>query len=359
LNYTTFIRTVRALADGEAAFFAAIEAAPDFDGERCAEALASNKLVDWVAPAILRGPARRRFPEAFVAGLPAYIEDRREKHGILRAQSAELHAAFERASVPFLYLKGYAYLDRLYGGDAGRRWQRDVDVLVRPAHREAATAALLDVGYEAEPGRIGEGAVRQGFLRGWANVDLHWNLRRRSRRHLGEDALWAETAAFTLEGRTYRTLSDDYTLTFALMGMVGDLRRGACQSRHFLDLYLLLRALRDDITWDDFFARREPEALAKPCLNVLALLLSVWEVAPEFPGLARAIDARRRLVELRDRREALHVVQQPRGDGVNQLWFRRVYPYDTLADWSRRMSVDLPRTLARLGPGRSFRLHEG
>jgi hypothetical protein len=355
LDYSACIRTVRALADGEEAYVAALDGVADFDAQAYADFLGPNKLLDWVAPTFDRETVRRRFPPEFLERMAAHRELRVREDAILLAQSHEIRAAFAAQSIPFLYLKGLYFSVRFYGG-IGRRWQRDVDLLVRPAQREAAEAAMLALGYVHEFGHASETAVRQGFRRDWAGVDVHWNLRRRARRHVVEDDLWAAPVAFTLGGQGFRTLADDYTLTFALLTMIGDLRRGACQARHFLDLYLMLRTLEANLDWDAFFERREPQSLLKPCANVLALLLAVWHVGPEFPRLARAIHKRRRLIDLRDEAEALEIVQRPRDHAANRLWFQRVYPFDKLAEWARRLSVDLPHTLARLDPSRTFEL---
>ncbi|MHC5212011.1 MAG: nucleotidyltransferase family protein [Planctomycetota bacterium] len=353
MDYSACIRTIRALADGEQSFVAELDRVAEFDATTYAGFLTSNKLLDWVAPTFDREAVRRRFPDEFLALVEAHREDRRSKDAILLAQSQEIRVAFERRSIPFLYLKGLSYGVRFYGG-IGRRWQRDVDILVRPDQREGADQTIRELGYEYQDGKVSDTAVRQGFLRGWADIDLHWNLRRRARRHVDPDDLWEAPARFLLDGQGFLTLSDEYVLTFALLTMVGDLRRGACQARHFLDLYLMLRTLESGIAWDAFFRRRKPQSLLKPCVNVLALLLAVWRVAPEFPHLAQAIERRRRLVEVGGEQEALQLVQRPRGHAANRLWFQRAYPFDKFGEWTRRLSVDLPHTLARLNPSRAF-----
>jgi hypothetical protein len=231
-----------------------------------------------------------------------------------------------------------------------------VDLLVRERDVEPAIAALRAVGYEREPNRIGGGAVRLGLVRGPSAVDLHWNLRRRARRRMPEEALWADTAPFGFEGRSFATLGDDATLTFLLIALCGDLRRGATGVRHFLDLHLVLRALEPTVDWEGFFAARARQALEKPCVNAVALHLALWEAAGSLPRLAAAVDARRRLVEISGTDEAFALARAPRGGPETVRWYRRAFPYDGLADWGRRWTLDLPRTLSRLAGAGAFRL---
>jgi hypothetical protein len=138
---------------------------------------------------------------------------------------------------------------------------------------------------------------------------------------------------------------------FQLVSICSDLRRGASLAKHFLDLYLLLRGIDRELDWDAFFARRQRERLARPCVNALAVLLLLWECADELPGAARAVRDRRGEVELRDRAEALALVERPRGNQENRAWFRRVHPRSLPRWWAWRLTADLPHTLARLRPG--------
>jgi hypothetical protein len=64
------------------------------------------------------------------------------------AEINRLLAALQAASVPVLVLKGVALSVQLFG-DVGRRRARDIDLLVAPANRERADAALRTMGYRS------------------------------------------------------------------------------------------------------------------------------------------------------------------------------------------------------------------
>ena len=119
--------------------------------------------------------------------------------------------------------------------------------------------------------------------------------------------------------------------------------------KHFLDLYLMLRALGPAFDWDGFLAPRRRERVEKACVNVLAVFLELWDCAGELPGLAAALRARHRLIELDGAGEAVALIERPRGNRENRTWYRRVYPRSLPRFWAWRLTRDLPHTLARAG----------
>jgi len=349
------LSTVRALADGEEPFLAALERRDGLDASAYADALERQRLVPWVEPAVLSPQGRARLPAALVAAVESGSDARRRRFAEVVAEMLEVEDAFARAGLACRHLKGVSFGRRFYG-DPRRRHQRDVDVLVRGTSRDAALAALEGIGYAREPGVITEGVVRWGLRRGYAAVDLHWNLRRRARRRVDAEDLFADPVRFEVEGRALQTVSDDATLVFLLLSLCGDLRRGACGIRHLLDLHLVLRGLAPAFDAEAFFARRERQRLLMPCVNVLAVFLALWRAAQEFPALAESLLRRRQLVRIRSADEALALLTANGDSDAGRRWFRRAYPYDAFDDWARSLTIDLGFTLSRWLPSRRFRL---
>jgi hypothetical protein len=267
-------------------------------------------------------------------------------------------------------LKGFYFGQRFYG-DASRRHQGDLDLLVRSRQLEEALSALARLGYDVET-NLDDGkpvATRLRQIRGPAadkaphgvtvrrddcKVDLHWCLNSRSSGRVAEESLWHARQSFQLAGHEFETLSDADTLAFLLLSLCEDLRRGACRAKHFLDLYLMLRALEPRTDWEGFCEHQREQGVLKVAINVFAVFFALWGCAPEFPAVSRALDRRLRLVELRDAEEAVVLVERPRGSPENRLWFRRVYPRSPSRYWAWRLTRDLPHTLARLQPSRGF-----
>jgi hypothetical protein len=363
---------VRALAAGPEAFVSALEQTPDYDAGAFELFLSHHKLLDWVAPELTSDRAKALVPDAFRAQLVAYQATRRAHNAELLGVSEEVRDALARAGLGCLYLKGLYFGQRFYG-DANRRHQGDVDVLVRSAHFEAALEVLDGLGFDVmtnlddgKPvaerlreirGRVPAKAPHAVTVRrGVARLDLHWCLDSRSVQRVDEDELWTQRRRFSLSGSEFETLSDEHTLTFLLTSICGDLRRGACREKHFLDLHQMLRELDSVVSWEDFCERRRREGVLAVAINVLAVFLNLWDCAAELPGVVGSVTPRLGLVELRDGAEVLALMERPRGNLANRIWFRRVHPRSRWRSWVWRLSRDLPHTLERLKHSRGFPL---
>jgi len=368
VEYRSSAHVVRALAAGEEAFFSTLEKAPDFDAGAFEAFLTYHNLLDWVAPAFANERAASLLPEAFRRSVADHRAARLVRNEVLLRESVQIRDAFAAAGIEPLFLKGLYFGQRFYG-DVNRRYQSDVDVFVRSARLEEALTALGQIGFDVETTGFGV-TVRQRLgkirgrrpetaehavtvRRGPTKVDLHWCLSSRSLRRIAEGPLWAARRRFVLEGHEFETLSDGDTLMFLLVSICGDLRRGACRAKHFLDLQLMLNALEPALDWDRFCAQRRREGVLRACVNVLDVFLTVWDRAGELPATARAVAGRQRLLEVYSDEEAFALVERPRGNAENRTWFSRVYPRSELRYWARRLTRDLPHTLARLARWRT------
>jgi hypothetical protein len=374
LDHRASARAVRALADGPEAFVSALERAPDYDAAAFERFLVHHQLRDWVAPVLASPSAEHLVGAGFRDSLREYRAARIARNQELLRESVEIRAALAGAGLGCLFLKGL-YVGQRFYGDANRRHQGDVDVLVRSGRLEAALAALARSGYDVETnlddgkpvaerlreirGRVPAKAPHAVTVsRGATKLDLHWCLNSRSFGRAGEQSVWMARRRFQLSGYDFETLSDEDTLAFLLVSLCEDLRRGACRAKHLLDLYMMLRALDAQIDWERFCERQREQGALKPSINVLAVFFALWGCAAEFPGAARALDRRLRLVELRDAEEALALVEGPRGSAESRVWFRRVYPRSPSRYWAWRLTRDLPHTLTRRQSSREFLLPE-
>ena len=366
---------MRALAGGSDAFVSALERVPDFDAASFERFLTHHQLRDWVAPVLASARAEHLIDAGFRERLRGYRMARIARNQELLRESVEVRSALAEAGLGCLFLKGL-YVGHRFYGDANRRHQGDVDILVRSRRLETALAALARVGYDVETnlddgkpvadrlreirGRVPAKAPHAVTVRrGDTKLDLHWCLNSRSFGRVAEQSLWTARRRYQLSGHDFETLSDEDTLAFLLVSLCEDLRRGACRTKHFLDLYMMLRALDAQIDWERFVVRQREQGVLKPSINVLAVFFALWGCAAEFPGAARALHGRRRLVELRDAEEALALMERPRGSAESRVWFRRVYPRSSSRYWAWRLTRDLPHTLTRLQSSREFVLPEG
>lgn len=133
----------------------------------------------------------------------------------LAGEAARLQAAFDRAGIPCLFVKGPALAMLAYGSLA-RKHSVDLDLLVLPADAERATAVLVAQGCVASDdldpaqfARFRRFSKERSFTS--ANglpIELHWKLLDGTEVMAGVDAT-APAQSVDLAGVAVRTLSDE------------------------------------------------------------------------------------------------------------------------------------------------------
>ena len=363
-------RPIRALVAGPEAFWTSLASQADFEGRAFGKFVKRHSLFCWLAPVLDDPRAERAFPPEFLDVARRRLEIARGRNVALTAASRDVATAMAAAGADCIFLKGLALAERFYG-DPARRHQVDLDLLVPGAGLERALGILGDTGFDVDtdldtgkpmaarlhrirhPGRKRvPHAVSVG--RDGIELDLHWCLRSRGPRERDEVALWSRRRQAAIAGTPVWTLSDEHTLMFVLVSISYDVRRGRLRAKHFLDLYLMLRQLESAIDWDDFFQARASEGIERVCVNVLTIFLITWECGGELPSLVRALEVRRRLIDLCDEAEAIRLVERRPGNPENRAWRQRVHPPSRVRGIVSRATFDLPRTLSRLGPSGGF-----
>ena len=359
LDYRTGIRLTHALAEGEGSCLELIEGSADFEAEAFPAFLKAHNLREWFAPIAGSERGRKILPEGLVAELEAIRRGQPLRVEALVRLCEETQAAFRGVGIQALFLKGLYLAERFYG-DLERRQQYDVDVLVRPDDCEPAVKALATLGFDTTTEHA---TVRREEIRTIApkhapgtitlrrpdgmRLDLHVRTKSRWFHGIDERAYWSDRRSVRVGGCEFDTLSDEHTLVLLLASICADLRRGASRAKHFLDLYLVLRAFEPSWDWEAFLERRRREGLLKTSVNALALFLTLWDCADEFPDLAQALERRRRHIEIRSPEEALALVSRPRRSLENLAWYRRLGSRTTLGYLRWSLFQDLPHTLSR------------
>lgn len=141
------------------------------------------------------------------------------RNTVLVERCAEIVGALERAGVPSIGLKGVVLAPTVYP-DLALRPMTDVDLLIRPDDRAAATAALRDAGYRTAGDDVEAVQSFDGFrlfARDSTLLDLHWALTYSSVRTAGivrvdHDGLWRRARRPGPNGVPCWTLSPEDTL---------------------------------------------------------------------------------------------------------------------------------------------------
>lgn len=321
MSLADYARIAKLAGLGETEALLDAVAALDGDPVAVADGLRAHHLIHLIRAQIPEPALRARLSDERFAALASRRPIQRAAPELLLKTFDEVRSALGEAGVPVLLLKGFYFAERLYGG-VERRPQYDLDLLVHARHRRRALRTLAALGFAAKARDLHSRTVaREGV-----SIDLHDSLRWAPAFRLEEAVLWSGAVEREARGAAFRTLSDEYTIVGLLLAAFEDLGQGIAKLKSLLDLYLLLRELDADTDWVAFFERRAAENLLGIAVNVLALIVEVFEARGELPRLAGALDARHGLCVLTDR-DALHaLVGAPRKAPVSFEWFRRIYP---------------------------------
>lgn len=124
--------------------------------------------------------------------------------------------ALVRQKVPFVLLKGSAYLIDLYD-DPGERPLTDIDLLLRPEDVHRVARYLAGSGYQGSVDPWYPESRRFEMVRmsgTHCRFEFHWQLGLEHRLRIDQDALWAGTRAAQLEGVPCRVLRPEDALLY-------------------------------------------------------------------------------------------------------------------------------------------------
>jgi len=175
----------------------------------------------------------QRFTEAELAAVPRYLR--------LTAALLALSAAFDKANIPYIPLKGSVL--RSYYPEPWMRTASDIDVLVRPEDLPAAKELLLSLGFEY----LSETSYDLSFMRNGAHVELHFDLiehgyAANANRVLS--SVWEHSVPAGEGSR--RELSGEFFVLHHMAHMARHVQRGGCGIRFLLDTYLIERSFPYD-----------------------------------------------------------------------------------------------------------------
>ncbi len=276
----------------------------------------------------------------FLAAIPRALQRQR--------QLAELLAAFGRAGIDVMPLKG-AWLSETVYDDPARRSMSDLDVLVRKRDLDACHATLLDLGYRAA-GTV----VQTDYLKDRAYthtaypcpVEVHWDIvpfRGNTFWAVDTTALWERSVSTTLLSHPVRSLNTDDQLLHLTLHIL--LHGFAMPLRGFLDIALLIKCERQRTN-----GQAENTATADPqvrrCLDFVLTFVSqlfnvplpdrlATRVQPvDFSRLAQAFDGLAVLPSAEEHRRETMLVRLGQASPAGRVRFilsRIFLPHQLLA----------------------------
>jgi hypothetical protein len=311
------------------------------------ETLHRHHLIALLSATLAAEEIGARLPPEALAALRVELPRARPRPEEDLRTIAEIRDAFGRAGIDWMLLKGLYFAERLYDG-LDRRTQHDVDLAVRRRDARRAGRALRDLGY-AERWRDLHSV---NWERGGARIDLHSCFRSAPAYRLDEERIWADRARGIVAGVPFTTPSDEHTLLLLVLSLLQDVGLGAVKLKQILDAYLLAAQIDASFDWPGFFARREEEGTLPIAVNVLDLVMRVFDAAAALPRLAAALAPHARLVVAPERGRALALVGAARRAPESRAWFFAVYPGSIARYWLWLLPRKLPTYLRGRAPRR-------
>ena len=240
------------------------------------------------------------------------------KNKRLLKEAKHLAPLLECFSPPALFLKGPFMAHRFYG-EISHRSIADLDILVAGSEDlENVDRLLTAQGYRRTSLMPLSHRVAFYFAHHYCYrkddlaLELHWALQRHFSFAIDYQRIWALHARVTINGRPYRVVSDAYELVLQVLSAFTDLQVGTFQLKSFVDVYMILRAIEKTVDWDVFFARRRRERLFLISLNILAMVLDLFECGQEFQSLAASIKRNREFRRVHGLAQTLEFLNTPR-----------------------------------------------
>lgn len=259
----------------------------------------------------------------------SYLEQWTKNEKLLK-ETGILSDLFDAGAADVIFLKG-AFLGSRYYGDVDRRAVSDIDLLIRKEGLQRSDRILRGLGYVRKSRAFPSEALASVFThhfeyeKNGTDLDLHWNLSTHFTFKIDYTRLWRDSRLFSYRGRSYPVLSDEYELVFQILSIFKDIELGTIKLKSFVDAYMIMRAACGEIRWEEFFERRRSEGIFKISLNVLDLVLCLFDLREEFPNVAEYIGENRALIEVTDPEERADLVTRPGLSVRNKRWALALY----------------------------------
>ncbi|HEY2388343.1 MAG TPA: nucleotidyltransferase family protein [Candidatus Binatia bacterium] len=290
---------------------------------------------------------RARFPAAAFAHCEAAMRRRRLEPAESLRLLDEVQRALAGAGIECMLLKGAYFAHRLYPAPE-RRAQHDVDVLVRRRMLAQAGARLAAIGFTTRWRDLHSVTWQRAAMQ----VDVHACFRNVPVYRLDEERIWRERNAWTIDGVAFTTPSDEDTLVLLALSLFQDLGLGSAKLKQLLDLYLLAAAIDAAFDWPRFLMRRRAEGTLPIVVNVLDLMMRLFDASGALPALACALAACADVAIAAHTDEALALLGADRGAVACKAWFFRVYPGSLARYWLWLLPRKIPAYLRGGAPVR-------
>jgi len=261
---------------------------PGLDWERLFVTLQQNKLTAYFYSIVKRIPDR--LPASF------WKELRQEHYRYLiygdqcAKQVRKVLVALHEGGINVIVLKGWAFIQTLYGGDPSQRFCQDIDILVHPEDAQAAEGVLQKAGFQGTeeywPGykrrymnaRAFISSKQTGSFGDMFSIGLHWGLLQipaYSANLIDSHSLFQYARPLRVEGVEVFELAAEDEVVYACAHYWLHHRTDSVLLRFFETAALIMKADRT-FDWDVVLKHAKAWQVILPLRNVLAIIESLW-----------------------------------------------------------------------------------
>lgn len=353
-----YIRLLSAILKGDTGLAEELLESENADPDGFCSFLWSSHIAGTMYSILSSSETGTIFPDRVTGRLKtSYLEQWTKNEKLLR-ETERLSDLFGSGTVDVIFLKG-AFLGARYYGDIDRRAVSDIDLLIRKEGLPRSDRILRGFGYVRKSRAFPSEALASMFTHHFEygkndlNLDLHWSLSTHFTFKIDYFRLWRESREFMFRGKSYGVLSDEYELVFQLLSIFKDIELGTIKLKSFVDAYMILRAAYGETRWTEFFERRRREGIFKISLNVLDLLLCLFELNEEFPKVAAYINENLILIKITDPEERAGLITRTGFNIRNKRWALALYSSGSVYSfiwWLTSLPFKL-QVYRRKGPG--------
>lgn len=272
-----------------------------------------------------------KLPIRFREEITNRYEKQRIFNNLLFDEIINLNHIFRNNGIEAIFLKGPVFSLKYYG-DIGERSISDIDILTENKKDVYRTDKILkDNGYTLKSNPIFGNKLTFLFTHHYEyekddfKLDLHWVLQSHFSYKIDYKKIWSEKMQYKTNGTYIYILSDEYELLFRIISIFIDIQLGTIRFKSIIDLYMLVNILYQETDWGKFLVSRSKENLDRITINILDLLITVFDANTHFAELYRIINNNHSKITLKNDNEKLELLNSTPFSYQNRIWALRSY----------------------------------
>lgn len=296
-----------------------------FDFNSFKDFIDENQLSGNLYSALSVSYFKNLFPVDLMEYFKSFYIKQWAKNEQLIKEIERLSELFMRAGKEIIFLKGPFFAQRFYG-DIDRRVVSDLDILVNKKDVNTLDKLLIKNSFKRHSIVLFNKGLTIYFTHHFVYckqdiiLDLHWALENHFSFNLNYKKMWKEKEKFIFKDKPFYVLSDEYELILQTLSIFRDIQLGTLKLKLFMDTYMVLKSVNNTINWEDFFINRENENIYLISLNILDLVLDIFNCREDFIELSKYIKKNEKYLD-----KNLQLLDCPKPALKNKLWAFRLY----------------------------------